>query len=298
MKGHRALKFAAALIAMAPMLAKADGARDWLNAPINMNFLYAYYTYSNSETSINSNLPVDGAEVSAHVPILRYARTFDLGGRVGGVQFVVPYAFIDAELVGTNRNRSINGASDITAIFLGNLYGAPALTPQEFAAWTPESYLTAAISVTAPTGSYHSDRLINPGKNRWAFKPQLAWGKPTRPGEWLSINGAVEFYGKNDSYFRERTQKQSELFVVDMHYSKNLNPAVWVAVDAIYSHGGEVRIDGTHQDNEQRTLRLGLSGSMNFSATDAVSAGVTRTAMKEKHTPSATNLQISYSRIW
>lgn len=80
MKGHRALKFAAALIAMAPMLAKADGARDWLNAPINMNFLYAYYTYSNSETSINSNLPVDGAEVSAHVPILRYARTFDLGG--------------------------------------------------------------------------------------------------------------------------------------------------------------------------------------------------------------------------
>ena len=83
------------------MLAKADGARDWLSAPIDMNFLYAYYTYSNSETSINSNLPVDGAEVSAHVPILRYARTFDMGGRVGGIQFVVPYAFIDAELAGT-----------------------------------------------------------------------------------------------------------------------------------------------------------------------------------------------------
>lgn len=105
--------------------ARADGARDWLNLPIDMNFLFLYYTYSNNETSINSPLPVDGAEVSASVPILRYARTFDLGGRIGGFQLVVPYAFINAELQGTSVNRSIDGIGDITAIFIANIYGAP-----------------------------------------------------------------------------------------------------------------------------------------------------------------------------
>lgn len=36
-----------------PVAAKADVARDWLNLPVDMNFLFFYYTYSNNETSIN-----------------------------------------------------------------------------------------------------------------------------------------------------------------------------------------------------------------------------------------------------
>ena len=161
-----------------PVTARADGARDWLNLPIDMNFLFLYYTYSNNETSINSPLPADGAEVSASVPILRYARTFDLGGRIGGFQLVVPYAFINAELRGTSVSRSIDGIGDITAIFLANIYGAPALSREAFAGWTPGEYLTGAVSITMPTGDYDKGRLINPGKNRWAVKPQLSWGRP------------------------------------------------------------------------------------------------------------------------
>lgn len=102
----KALTFAAVLTAPA---AYADGARDWMNLPVDTNMLFVYYTYSNSETEINSPLPVDGAEVSAHVPILRYARSFDLGGRIAGFQLVAPYAFIDAELTGMPISRSIDG---------------------------------------------------------------------------------------------------------------------------------------------------------------------------------------------
>lgn len=283
---------------MTPAGAMADGARDWLNAPINTNFLYLYYTYSNSETSIQSPLPVDGAEVNAHVPILRYARTFDLGGRIAGVQLVVPYALVNAKLTGTGIERDIDGLGDITAIFLANIYGAPALSLREFADWTPGSYLTGAISITMPTGSYESTRLINPGRNRWAFKPQLAWGTPVGTTDWFTVNGAVEFYQKNDDYFTNRTLKQDPLLTIDAHYSRSLNKAVWVAADAIFTTGGETEIDGVKQGNEQNTLRLGVSGSMNFSPTDAVSMGLTRTVVKENHTPHATNLQISYSKIW
>lgn len=288
----------ASALALAPLAAHADGARDWLNAPTDMNFLYLYYTYSNSETSINSPLPVDGAEVSAHVPILRYARTFDLGGRIAGVQVVAPYAFIDFELTGTGVDRSINGMGDVTAIFLTNIYGAPALSMKDFAGWTPGSYLTGAISVTMPLGRYDEARLINPGKNRWAFKPQLAWGTPAGQGAWFTVNGAAEFYTSNDEYFLGRTQEQDPLFILDAHYSKNLNQALWLSMDAIYTSGGETKVDGVGQDNQQNTLRLGFSGSMNFSPTDAISAGITRTVLKESHTADATNFQVSYSKIW
>lgn len=282
----------------APMAANADGARDWLNLPIDMNFVFLYYSYSNSETSINSPLPVDGAEVSAQVPILRYARTFDMGGRIAGFQLVVPYAFIDAELTGTGVNRSIDGAGDITAIFISNIYGAPALSRQAFATWTPGEYLTGAVSVTMPTGDYDGGRLINPGKNRWAIKPQFAWGTPLDQATWLTVNGALEFYQDNDDYFGGRTLSQNPLGTIDMHYSKNLNKAMWISADAIYTFGGETEIDGVKQGNEQNTLRLGASGSMNFSPADAVSVAVTRTVVKESHTPDATTFQISYSKAW
>lgn len=284
--------------ALAPTGADADGARDWMNLPVDMNLLFLYHTYSNSETAINSPLPVDGAEVSAQVPILRYARSFDLGGRIGGFQLVVPYAFIDAELTGTRVSRSIDGIGDITAIFISNIYGAPALSRQAFATWTPEEYLTGAVSITMPTGDYDTGRMINPGKNRWAIKPQLAWGMPIDQATWLTVNGAVEFYQDNDEYFGDRILKQDPLGIIDAHYSRNLNKAVWLSADAIWTFGGETRVSGVDQDNAQNTLRLGVSGSMNFTPSDAVSMAVTRTVAKESHTSDATTFQINYSKAW
>lgn len=285
-------------LALAPAGARADGARDWLNVPIDMNFFYLYYTYSSSETAINAPLPVEGADVSAQVPILRYARTFELGGRIAGFQLVVPYAFVDADLTDTRVNRSVDGIGDVTAIFLANIFGAPALSRAAFASWQPETFLTGAVSVTAPTGSYDSNRLINPGKNRWALKPQLAWGSPITAQDWITVNGAVEFYQENDAYYRGRSLKQDPLATIDMHYSRSLNRAMWVSADAIYTYGGETRVDGQRKDNEQNTLRLGVSGSMSLSPTDAVSMAVTRTVAKQSHTADATTFQINYSKAW
>lgn len=295
----KAAALAGALVAgLGAPAAHADGARDWMNLPVDTNLLFLYYTYSSSETSINSPLPVDGAKVSAQVPILRYARSFDLGGRAGGFQLLLPYASINAELTGTRVNRDINGIGDITAIFVANIYGAPALTRQEFAAWTPEQYLTGAVSLTMPTGDYDAERLINPGKNRWAIKPQLSWGTPVDSATWFTVNGAVELFQDNDDYFRDRTLAQKPLATFDAHYSRNLNRAVWLSADAIWAVGGETEIAGVDQDNAQNTLRLGVSGSMNFTPTDAVSMGVTRTVARESYTPQATTFQINYNKAW
>lgn len=190
----------AALIAALPTLASADGARDWLNVPVDTNFLYFYYTYSDAETAIASPLPVEGASVNATVPILRYARSLDLDGRVGGIQFVLPYAFIDAQLDGTRVARSADGLGDLQTILIANIYGGPALSRAEYARWVPGDYLTASLFITAPTGDYDASRLVNPGKNRWSFKPQISWGRPLDPESWLALNANAAFFTDNDDY--------------------------------------------------------------------------------------------------
>lgn len=285
-------------MALMPITARADGARDWLNVPVNMNFVYLYYTYSNAETSINSPLPVDGAEVSAQVPILRYARSFDLGGRAAGIQLILPYAFIEAELTGTNVNRNIDGLGDMTAIFISNIFGAPALSREEFASWKPETFLTGALSVTMPTGSYDADRLVNAGKNRWAFKPQLSWGTPIGSATWLTANGMVQFFQDNDAYFGNSRLSQKPLATIEAHYSVNLNQAIWLSADAIFTTGGETAIDNVDKNNRQNTLRLGLSGNLNLTPVDAINVGFTTTVAKESYTADATTFQISYSKAW
>jgi hypothetical protein len=287
---------------LAPLLlptgALADGARDWLNVPVDMNFAYIYYTYSNSETGIDSPLPITGASVSSNVPIFRYARTFDLGGKIAGVQLVVPYAFVDASVEGTRVGANVDGFGDIQAIFLANLIGAPALSKEAFASWTPEPYLTASLAVSMPTGQYDKDRFVNIGTNRWGFKPQLSVGAPVGLGEWITANANVQLFTNNDEYRRNKTLEQDPLFGIEAHYSKNLNKALWVSADAFYTYGGQTFVDDQAQENIQSTLRLGVGGSLNLTPVDAIAVSWNTTVAKKSYTPKGQVFAINFSHAW
>lgn len=287
-----------AALTMIPVNAMADGARDWVNAPIDTNFFYFYYTYSNAEASIDSNLPIDGASVDVSMPIMRYARTFDLGGRVGAIQLIVPYGFVNARLDGTSLDRSIDGIGDVQAVLVTSIYGGPSLSQEEFVHWRPEQYLAASLAVTAPTGKYDPGKLLNVGKNRWAFKPQLSWGQPFDWGGLLAVNANAQLFTDNDEYRGNNVLEQDALFSIEAHYSQNLNKAFWLSADAFYSYGGETSVNGNKQDNLQSTLKVGISGSYNFSPVDAVAVSFNSTVAKRESTPSAQTFSISYSRAW
>lgn len=293
--------FAASLasgLALGATPALADGARDWQNLPIDTNILFAYYTYSNTEASLDLSLPVEGVSVDAHVPILRYARTFGIAGKTAGVQLIAPYGFVNARLDGTRLRTSSNGLGDVSAIFLMNIAGAPALTKREFAQWQPEFYLTGSIGVTAPTGSYKGSRLVNIGKNRWTFKPQLSYGKYLGPRMLVAVNANVQLFTANDEYKGSENQRQKALYGLESHISHDVGDRVWLSFDAIYAHGGTTKIDGVAQGNRQETLRLGASGSFNFDAATAVSASFTHSVAKKDYTPATTTFSINVNRAF
>ncbi|WP_095144093.1 MULTISPECIES: transporter [unclassified Pseudomonas] len=251
----------AATLTLTPLLGFADNARDWQNLPTDLNMVFGYYNRIDSNTPIDTALPIDGLSVNADLYIARFARSFSVDGRNSAIQILQPYADISASFdnaeffKGTKHN---GGMADTQFVLVHNLFGGPALTQEEFANWTPETFVTGALWVTAPTGDYDKNRVINIGSNRWAFKPEIAFGTPLGP-TWLEINGYVSMFTDNDDYQGDGTLEQKALYAVEGHYSYTFNRALWASLDATYSRGGETRINGDWQDNKQENGLLGAS---------------------------------------
>lgn len=253
--------FTAATLALMPGIGFADNARDWQNSPTDLNMVFGYYNRVDTNTPIDTTLPINGLSLDADLYLFRYARSFGIDGRNSAIQFIQPYADVSASFdnaqffSGTKRN---GGMGDTQIVFAHNIFGGPALTAEEFASWKPETFLTGALWVTMPTGDYDKDRIINIGSNRWVFKPELGFGTPIGP-TWLEINTYVSMFGANKDYHGDSKLEQKPLYAIEGHYSYTINRALWVSLDATYNRGGESKIDGDWQDNKQENGLLGAS---------------------------------------
>jgi len=250
----------ASLTLLSP-LAQADNARDWQNTPIDLNMVFGYYNLIDTNTPIDTSLPINGLSLNADVYIFRYARSFDLDGRNTAVEILQPYADVSASFdnaqffSGTKHN---GGIGDTQLVFAHNFFGGPALTKEQFATWTPETFLSGALTLTVPSGDYDKHKVINIGANRYVFKPEIAFGTPIGP-TWLELNGYVSLYGKNDDYLDDNKLEQRPLYAIETHYSYTINRALWVSLDGTYSKGGESKINGELQDNQQENTLAGAS---------------------------------------
>jgi hypothetical protein len=254
-------RFSALALATCPLLAQADNARDWQNTPIDMNFIFGYWNKMDSNTPIDGAFPVDGLSLDANIYILRLARSFDFGGKNAAFQLLIPYAEGDAKLdnsVFFTDDKHGSGMGDVTAVFASNIFGGPAVTKEEFATWQGGTFLSYALYVTAPTGDYDKKQVINIGANRWSVKPEIAFGTPFGP-TWLELNAYVSFYTDNEDYIGSNKLEQRPLGTLEGHYSYTINRALWVSLDGTYAKGGETKVNGSAQDNEQENKTVGAS---------------------------------------
>lgn len=267
--------------------------------------IYAYYSHIDSNTQLDTSLPVNGLDIKMDMGMVRYAYSFPVAGKTGGVQFLLPYTWAEASfdstlpVIGGLRFKK-DGVGDITTVLAANLFGAPALTKEEFVKAAPETLLTAAVFITVPTGQYDGHDLVNFGGNRWVIKPQLAFNHPFGQSM-ISVNGNVAFYTENDNYRQSNGNgklKQNLLGTLEAHYSYKFNRALWAGAGVVYSNGGETRINGVDQDNAQDTLKLSIGGSMNFSPVDAVAMSYLKTINTPDGAADVKLLSINYSHAW
>ena len=228
-----------------------------------MNFLLAVGAHSEGGVLTDPSLPVTDIEAQIDALGFGYGRTFGIAGRSANMALAAPYVHLDASgNIGENRaSVSREGVGDTKLRFAMNLFGAPAMTPREFAQREPKTTLGASLTVNIPTGEYDPDKLVNIGTNRWAAKAELGLTYPR--GKWmLETYLGAWFFADNGDFFGGQKREQDPLTSIQAHVSYTFKPRLWLALNTTYYFGGQTTIDGIHKQDRQSNSRAGLTFSM------------------------------------
>jgi hypothetical protein len=238
----------------------------YTNSPIGLNFLLAGYSYQTGNVLVDPSLPVSNVKATVDTADLAYSRVINCWGQSGSIAIVVPYAWLSAsgDVYAQQKTVDRTGLSDLTLRFSANLFGAPALSLQDFAGYHQDTIVGVTLFVTAPTGQYIQSKFINIGTNRWSVKPEIGISKALAPWTFEAAAG-VTFFTNNDEFFGNNTRHEDALFAVQGHVIYNFTPRMWASLDGTYYTGGTTTLNGTSNNDLQANSRWG--GSYAYSLT-------------------------------
>lgn len=255
----------AGFLSSAILIAGAAQAQDlepraYSNAPTGMNFVLAGYSYSQGDVAFDPSSPLEDGDIDAQVGVFAYIRSFALGQKSAKIAAALPYGCIDgsAQYQGERVERHICGAGDAKAQLAVNLYGAPALSLPEFQQYRQDLIIGAALGVSAPTGQYDDDRLVNIGTNRWSIKPEIGLSKAIDRLT-LELTGAATFFGDNDNFFGGQLREQDPLYAVQGHIIYSFARGIWGAINGTHFVGGRTTTDGVQANDMLQNSRLGAT---------------------------------------
>ena len=229
-------------------------------APVGFNLLTVSGFFSTGGLSFDPTLPVEDASAKLGGGFVGYGRTFRLGGRFASAIFGVPFVKgnLKGLLLGQPQERNLAGFGDPVVRVAVNLYGARAMTPAEFAKYRAHTVVGVSLAVSGPLGQYDSDRYINIGRNRWAFKPEL--GISSTKGRW-TVEGdfSASVFTDNDDYVNGATLEQDPIWAVQGHLMYTIRFGLWVAADANYWAGGRLTNNGAPASQQLANSRAGLT---------------------------------------
>jgi hypothetical protein len=233
--------------------------RAYANTPVGLNFLIGGYAYSKGTVGTDPSVPITDTQIKLNSAVLAYVRTLDLWGRSGKVDVIVPYTWADgsAKVAGQERTRKVSGFNDPRLRVSMLLYGAPALSLEDFRDYKPDVIAGMSLEVTPPLGQYDSDKLLNIGTNRWSFKPEVGVSKTWGPLT-LELASGVRFYTDNNDFLNGKTLQVRPIYSVQGHLIYSITPGIWLGLDGLYYAGARGTIDGK-KGQSLENARVGLT---------------------------------------
>ena len=234
--------------------------RAYARVPVDMTFTVAGFSYSHGGVLTDESSPIQDLRAAVETPSLSIGRTFSLFGQTAQAFAALPYSWaqVSGLVLGEGRSITRSGFSDIRLRLSLLVYGAPATTADKFANVSHQTIVGASLSVVAPTGQFFSEKLINLGANRWAFKPEIALSHPVGERWLIDLYAGVWLFTTNDSFYPGTSVRtQDPLAAFQAHLSYNLQPRMWVAFDATYYAGGLSSVNGVNMDDRQNNMRIG-----------------------------------------
>jgi len=236
--------------------------RAYAHVPINGTFLVTGFAVSHGGIVTDPALIVTDVNATVETPSLGVARSFSLFGKTAQIFGALPYSWAQASGKVLEEATSITraGLSDTRLRFSVLMRGAPATSALQFAKAPRRTILGASLTVSAPTGQFFTDRLINIGTNRWGFKSEFAVSTPIGERWLVDTYAALLLFTGNDSFYpgtAARTQEPMGAF--QAHVSYSFRRQMWAAFDATYYVGGRSTVNGVPNSDRQSNTRVGTT---------------------------------------
>jgi hypothetical protein len=237
--------------------------RAYIRVPIKTTTFIAGGGYSYGGVLVDPSIPVKNVKADVQAASFGVARSFSLAGLSAQAMAVLPYTWAQASGDVNEQAQKVTRAGFADArLRLSVLFlGAPALPVEEFTkAPKTKTILGASINIVAPTGQFFSDKLINLGTNRWAFRPELALSQPVGKKWLLDVYTGVWLFTDNNRFYPGQSERsQQPMGTIQSHISYNFKPNLWVAYDITYYMGGASSVDGVTKDDRQSNFRAGFT---------------------------------------
>jgi hypothetical protein len=241
-----------------PASIRAQSPRDYLNTPVHAATIQLGFLKSNTETASASDLALPNNVAVSRLGVASLLWSFPLGDKYGGVE--VTGGYTDVKSSGPFGQAETTGFSDPGLTFHANLFGAPALRKEQFAAAIPQTYMSVHFTMNPPLGSYDSDSGVNTGANRWAFIPLVNLDITRDKGvSWFDLYASGRFFTSNDAFQGNNQLSQNPLGKVSAFYSHNIGTRWWAGFGANYDNGGKTYINSISQRNAANGFQPSIS---------------------------------------
>ena len=263
------------LVAASAIVAQELAPRTFWPAPKGAQVLLAGYSRSTGDILFDPSLPVSGVDSKINRFIGAYQQTLSLAGRTANLRLELPYddGTTTGQLNDQPASGSVSGFGDLRTTLSFNLLGAPTMNREEFMQLraNPKPIIGASVTITAPTGEYDEDRLINIGTNRWATRFRLGYIQPFWDQWMLELGAGTWFFQDNDEFLGQ-TREQDPITALDISLIRRFKPGFWMSADLNYYFGGRTTISGIASADFQRNSRGGLTIAYPFARRHAIRA--------------------------
>src|SRR5579862_8665650 len=195
--------------------------RTYTVSPVGVNQLETDFGYARADASIDNSLVIGGAHLKLQQATVSYSHNFSLLGDLAWLKASAPLARLSGYVAGTRISGSTSGAGDASLELATLIKGGQALSAAEFSKYESATTCGMGVTVTAPTGEYNSNKLLNLGAHRWSIKPEVGISQPFGAERTWVIDGYVNtyFFSDNTSYRGTEVLRQEPLPGLEAHIS-------------------------------------------------------------------------------
>ena len=222
-------------------------ARAYSNAPIGINFATGGIAQARS------------GSYTLVTEAVNLTRIIDVFGQSGRISLLLPYAQLSGTgsvAGGQNINASAEGLSDPVVKISANLYGAPALSLEEFKYYQQDLIIGTSLAASIPWGKYNSEQMLNVGANRSLIQPAI--GASQAVGPWrLELAGMATIYTSNTNFLGGNTLSQNPMYSTEGHVIYYFPNTAYISADATYFVGGQKYVNSIAINGSQENWRFG-----------------------------------------